>query len=290
MKERLDCARVKTINRRFHDEVEADNYDERMGVGYDPERVAAMVAELETVLGESLPRGGTVVDLGAGTGNVALKLALDGRFDRVVAVDISAEMLRRARQRASELGIPLQTCVSDMDPLPFEDGSVDLVVGCAILHHIGDVRAFMAEVARVLVPGGACIFIGEPSVWGERCLRVAKAPALAVVAVARRLGLRPDSQWKHDEIDVHTFCVEDVQSLTQPHFDRLVVRPEGLLEPAVDQGLLVPLQLVACRVPGVSSACAAMRRLLRWLDRSCLEPLAPVDLLASMKFAARRRV
>src|SRR5215471_10186735 len=108
MKANVDVARVHAENRRFHDEVEADVYDQRMGISYDAEATARILSELEEVLGEPLP-GGTVVDVGSGTGHVAVKLAKTGRFGRVVATDISSRMLACARKNAADAGCTIET-------------------------------------------------------------------------------------------------------------------------------------------------------------------------------------
>ena len=60
----------------------------------------------------------------------------------------------------------METIESDMMRLPFPDGSVDYVVGCAFLHHLPHPAGFMGEVKRVLRPGGTFVIIGEPSGFG----------------------------------------------------------------------------------------------------------------------------
>jgi len=288
MRKDLDEQRVLELNRRFHDQVEADGYDQRMGVRHTSADVANTVQELERVLGSELPRGGTVVDLGAGTGNLSVKLALTGHFERVIAVDISQGMLAQARAAAVEHGCQVEVCVSDMKPLPLADGSVDLVVGCAVLHHVPDVQALMGEVKRVLRPGAACIFIGEPSLWGSRLTQVAKLPAITVASALRALGKRDELRWDHDDIDVHTFTPTDVEALTSGQgLAGLRFRPEGLLEPVVDQGVLAPVQWLLGGVPTVGALCRLTRRALRALDRQ-IAPVVPGGLRASVKFAASR--
>jgi len=283
----LDVDRVLELNRRFHDEVESHSYDQRMGVRHDASDVRRTLDELERVLGRALPAGGTVLDLGAGTGNLAVKLALDGRFKRVIAVDISAGMLAEASRAATEHGVALETCVSSMAPLPFADGSVDLVVGCAMLHHVPDVSALMSEVARVLKPGAACVFIGEPSTWGARLTASVKAPVIAAARVVGLLRRRSVPRWDHDDIDVHTFSTDDVRTLTVREFDDLRLVPEGLLEPVLEQALFAPLLLVAGRHHGVARGVRLLRRALEAGDRWLSTRIHPA-LFVSMKFSAVR--
>lgn len=288
MKLVTDPAHVLQQNLAFHEEAEADTYDQRMGVRHDDEAVAELVGELERVLGEPLPRGGVVADIGAGTGHVAVKLARLGRFERVFAVDISPRMLERASASASALGVPLETRVSDLQRLPFDDGQLDLVVGCAVLHHLPDPAALMVEVARVLRPGGRAVFIGEPSAWGQRLAELVKTPALTLVRLARLVGLRPPPVWDHESIDVHTFSLADIERLTAGHFADVRVVCEGFAEPMIDQGLLVLVQRALGRVPGVAGVTTQSRRILRRLDVHLFDRVLPKGVLASVKLAVRR--
>lgn len=287
MKVGVDVARVHDQNRRFHDEVEAEVYDQRMGIRYDAESTARMVAELEEVLGGPLP-GGTVVDVGSGTGHVAVKLASTGRFAKVVATDISPKMLACARRNAVAAGVSIETVETDMVRLPFEDGSVDLVVGCAILHHLPDPTAFLPEVRRVLKPGAPCVFIGDPSTWGSRLSNVLKLPLLLVYRTYRLLtGRTPKTSWEHDHIDVHTFAKKDIVGLTAG-FERVRIVPRGFLEPLLDIAFLTTVRERLGGWPGVAPLASGVQRVSRWFDDALLNRVVPGDLRVAMKFSAFR--
>lgn len=283
MQANVDTLRVLEINRRFHDEVEAAHYDERMGVCHSPEAVQKTIAELERVLGEELPRGGWVADVGSGTGNIAIKLALDGRFDRVTAVDISSKSLEKLSDTAHSLHVLVETVVSEMQPLPFEDDSLDLLVGCAFLHHMPNPEQFMDEVARVLKPGARFVIIGEPTHLGATITNVVKFPLVAINRL-RRLFVRENLfRWEHDQIDVHTFTQADVHNLFERRFDQTRVCCEGFLEPVVDQAILAPLRRflpetgIAGRLFGsIQASCSAV-------DRALLNRTLPSNLKVSLK-------
>lgn len=288
MKAAVDVARVHEQNRRFHDEVEAEVYDQRMGIRHDAESTARMLAELETVLGGPLPAGGTVLDVGSGTGHVAVKLAKSGRFGRIVATDISPKMLECARRNADLEGCAIETVETDMVRLPFEDASFDLVVGCAILHHLPDPVAFMPEVRRVLRPGAPCVFIGDPSTWGSRISNVMKLPLLIANRTFKAVTGRPlRSQWESDHIDVHTFSKRDIGPLTRG-FDSVRIVPEGFLEPLLDIAFLTTVRERLGGVPGVAPTVSAVRWTSRKLDEAVFDRVVPADFLVSMKFSARR--
>ncbi|WP_433802763.1 class I SAM-dependent methyltransferase [Actinomycetospora sp. CA-084318] len=92
-----------------------------------------------------------VLDLGCGPG--VTTAALVGRGARVTGVDGSAPLLAHARGLSDAAFV-----VHDLaDPLPFPDGSFDLVVAGLVLHYLPDWTAVLAEVARVLRPGGRLV-------------------------------------------------------------------------------------------------------------------------------------
>jgi ubiquinone/menaquinone biosynthesis C-methylase UbiE len=287
MKSHVDVALVHEQNRRFHDEVEAQLYDQRMGIDHGAEATARMLAELEDVLGEPLPKGGTVVDVGSGTGHVAVKLARTGRFGRVIAADISPKMLEQASASAAANGCRIETVETDMVRLPFDDASVDLVVGCAVLHHLPDPIAFMPEVRRILKPGAPCVFIGDPSTWGNRIIDVLKFPLIALGHVYKRVTGKPPSQWLSDHIDVHTFSVQDIDPLTQG-FERVRIKPEGFLEPMLDSGYLTMVREFLGFVPGMGALTNGVRWTSRKLDMVAFNHVMPRNVLMCMKFSALR--
>ena len=89
----------------------------------------------------------TVLDVGAGTGKLALPLAARGHA--VTALDASEAMLEVARRQAEKRGIALQTVVADAQALPFEDQRFDWVVCSRLLMHLGDWERALAQLCRV---------------------------------------------------------------------------------------------------------------------------------------------
>jgi len=111
--------------------------------------------EVVRLLPELKARGvRNVLDLGCGVGRHALFLAEAG-LD-VVAMDGSATGLEVVRQNASAKGLALRVQQGDADSLPFDDASLDFVLSWDVLYHgnLGDVGRRIAEIWRVLKPGG----------------------------------------------------------------------------------------------------------------------------------------
>lgn len=97
--------------------------------------------------------GRRVLDVGCGSGPVLVSLR--DRGATVTGTDNSVKMLELAKRR---LGDDADLRVADLgDPLPFPDGAFDDVIACLVLHYLQDWTAPLAELRRVLVPGGRLI-------------------------------------------------------------------------------------------------------------------------------------
>jgi SAM-dependent methyltransferase len=97
----------------------------------------------------SLGGVGQALDLGCGDGRLTVELDADG----LTAADVSAEALRRAAPRLAAKRAALVELEPDA-PLPFDDGSFDLVLCAETLEHVRDVQLLLSELRRVLRPGG----------------------------------------------------------------------------------------------------------------------------------------
>jgi ubiquinone/menaquinone biosynthesis C-methylase UbiE len=96
----------------------------------------------------------TVLDVGCGTGLMSAKLA---RMDRrVVAVDLSAAMIARARRR---YGDAVEFMQADAEDLPFDDDAFDAVINLISFHHYPDPQRAVAEFRRVLRRDGRLVLI-----------------------------------------------------------------------------------------------------------------------------------
>ena len=93
--------------------------------------------------------GDRVLDIGAGSGVFTAALA-DAGFE-VVGVEVAEAAVRRARSAHSSLDFRLV----DFDgPLPFDDGSFEVVWASEVIEHVADTARWLSEVRRVLAPGG----------------------------------------------------------------------------------------------------------------------------------------
>jgi SAM-dependent methyltransferase len=91
-----------------------------------------------------------VLEVGCGMGQFAERVANETSAD-VVATDLSPRMVELARGRG------LEARVADVEALPFGDGEFDCAVANAMLYHVGNLDRALAELSRVLEPGGRLV-------------------------------------------------------------------------------------------------------------------------------------
>ncbi len=134
-------------------------WDERVEAWEEVAASEAFLAIRDRIVELSEPgRDDLVVDLGAGTGLLALALA--PRVDELVAVDISERMLDRLDDAAVADGIHnVETLAADLRRLPLGDESATLVVSNYAFHHLDDAgkELALAEARRILRPGGRLV-------------------------------------------------------------------------------------------------------------------------------------
>jgi SAM-dependent methyltransferase len=107
------------------------------------------------VLGRLAP-GERVLDLGSGAGTDSLIAAqMVGEKGHVTGIDMTPQMLAKARAAAAEMGASnVEFVESEAESLPFPDESFDVVISNGVIDLIPDKDAVFAELIRVLAPGG----------------------------------------------------------------------------------------------------------------------------------------
>jgi 2-polyprenyl-3-methyl-5-hydroxy-6-metoxy-1,4-benzoquinol methylase len=146
-------------------------------------------------------RGKRVLDLGTGTGFLAVLLALHGA--RVVGVDVAEGQLEVASRRAMRSGVRQAVSFLQMtgESLNFRDDAFDAVVGSFVLHHV-DLEACSREIYRVLTPAGKAVFIETSA--RNKLLMLCRSHLLG------RLGIP-----KHGSPDEHPLTREDERCLAE---------------------------------------------------------------------------
>jgi len=124
---------------------------------------------------DRIPAGAVVVDIGCGAGTDLLLAARRvGPRGRAIGIDMTEAMRQRALDGANACGLTnVDVRAGDATRLPLDDGSVDVVISNGVLNLVPEKERAVAEIARVLKPGGRVqigdIVIGE--ILSDDCLR-----------------------------------------------------------------------------------------------------------------------
>jgi len=215
----------KLANVLYHD-WEASTYDAKWSISFDERCTTYARDRFLAIAGNDGWPYGTALEVGSGTGFFLLNLMQAGVADRGVVTDISPGMVEVALSNAEQLGLRVRGEVADAERLPAEDGSIDLVVGHAVLHHIPDVEQALRECLRVLRPGGRFVFAGEPTRYGDVVARrLSRLTWWAMTNVTRLPWLggwrRPQAELDASSeaaaleavVDLHTFAPSDLYRL-----------------------------------------------------------------------------
>jgi ubiquinone/menaquinone biosynthesis C-methylase UbiE len=207
--------------------VSADEYRDKIKDVYDGRKGALLATaskvSLHIQLGRRLMRTRkfdlrglkSILDVGSGAGQIAGHLLEFADADaEITCTDLSAQMLRRARNR---LKSPRPSfVVADVTSLPFADGSFDCITCGYVLEHVPDPEKGLSELARVLRPGGRMLLLTTEDTfsgaWTSRLWYCRTYNRQHLMELCESLGLR----WKnelwftkvHKAIRAGGICVE----------------------------------------------------------------------------------
>ena len=162
-------------------------YDLVFGAVFDAGRRAA-IAAAEQACG---PQGGRILEVGVGTG---ISLPDYARTNRIVGIDLSEPMLRKAHERvaAQRLANVDALAVMDATRMALPDRSFDVVVAQYVITAVPHPEQTLDEFARVIKPGGEIVLVNH--IGAERGPRRLFEQCFA--PVARRLGWRPEFPYR----------------------------------------------------------------------------------------------
>jgi len=160
--------------RRFFDREAAKWSKQYRSGGHMADRIERFLS----AIGSRCSTPGRILDMGCGTGEIARALAQQGW--QVTACDISAGMIETARQQAGEPA-PEWLVLEPGRSLPFPDESFEVIVSSSVLEYIADLPSHLAEIVRVLRPGG----------WYVATVPDMRHPARRAEESKRRRALKP---------------------------------------------------------------------------------------------------
>jgi SAM-dependent methyltransferase len=210
-------------------------------IGYGAGAIAAVPEGANLGLGCGAPLvhaalrpGETVLDLGSGAGfDVFLAARETGPTGRVIGVDMTPEMLARARRNAETTGQDnVEFREGRIEALPVADASVDVVISNCVINLVPDKAAVFREVARVLRPGGRMVV---SDVVLERPL-----PHAVASSVAALTGCVAGAALRDDYLRIVADAgLSDVEVLEDRGFGEEVLGmvPEAMLRTAREAGI-----------------------------------------------------
>ena len=188
----------KQQSRRTFDQ-QAATYDTAIQGSHARALYPHLLAELSRTKGDRL------LDLGCGTGALTAQVLEQDPRRQVAGLDLSEGMLARARASLGDRAVLVQ---GDSEHLPFPDGSFDVVYCCDSFHHYPDPAAVLAEVGRVLAPGGVFL-LGD--IW---------------LPLPGRLLMNPFLRWSR-EGDVRIYSRQEITALMEQAFRQITWRRAG---------------------------------------------------------------
>ncbi|MCX6334926.1 MAG: arsenite methyltransferase [Bacteroidia bacterium] len=128
-------------------------------VGYNPDADMNLGCGIPTDYA-GIKKGNHVLDLGSGAGNDCfVARAIVGETGKVTGLDMTEQMLRKAKENCSKLNFSnVEFVLGDIEEMPFEKNVFDVVISNCVLNLVPDKSKAFAEIFRVLKPGGHFCF------------------------------------------------------------------------------------------------------------------------------------
>jgi ubiquinone/menaquinone biosynthesis C-methylase UbiE len=218
--------------------------------------------------------GMRVLDVCAGRGHLGELLSHKYRA-RVTSADLSLTQLTELLRRADRDRWHASACAADLLALPYEDGAFDLVAGHSFLHHLPNVPGALAEMFRVVRPGGLVALLHEPNLnadyWGSFPLSLLK-----------------DTEPQDGFTDLWKFRPDDLRRLCEDAgFADVRVHGSGLLSAVVLNWSLIALVKLKAGTTWAAKAAYRLRLRLNGLELRWRRGRY-VDTAPSLMLVARR--
>ncbi|GAB2584878.1 methyltransferase domain-containing protein [Dyella jejuensis] len=116
------------------------------------------INDLKRLIGDPLPQGGSLLDVGCGQGKSFRLLREAFQPARLLGLDADPHSIELSRAEAGREGVRVELHTADCARIPLPDGSIDIVFCHQTFHHLVEQQRALAEFWRVLKPGGRLLF------------------------------------------------------------------------------------------------------------------------------------
>lgn len=218
----------------------AEKYDKAIGYTAEelkrvPEGARASLGSGNPIALADLQEGEVILDLGSGAGlDCLLAAKLVGESGKVIGVDMTPEMVDKARKNAEEGGFAnVEFRLGEIERLPTADQSVDIVVSNCVINLSPDKSQVFAEAFRVLRPGGRMVI--SDIVLSQELPEVIKASTQAYI------GCVSGAMLKNEYIDcIRSAGFEQVEVLGETTFPFECLASDPIAKTVIDDSKLTP--------------------------------------------------
>jgi SAM-dependent methyltransferase len=234
--------------------------------GYTPEELASIPADANMGLScgnptamANLREGETVVDLGSGGGlDVFLAAAKVGPTGRAIGIDMTPEMIERARRNAEhgndgEPFTNVEFHLATIDRLPLPDNSVDCVISNCVINLAPDKTAVFREIARVLKPGGR-VAVSDIALKKELPTELANDMAAYTGCIA---GAIPIADYKRGLREAGFSNFEVIDSAADLNAYAKLENQSGCCSPPAESAPTVATTAASCCAPASVASCCS---------------------------------
>jgi ubiquinone/menaquinone biosynthesis C-methylase UbiE len=180
---------------------------DRWAPTYDSGRISQWLTDgqSQALAALDLSPGDSLLDVGCGTARATIDAARHARVARACGIDLSPEMVRHATEQANGLA-GVEFSVADAEAVPYPPESFDAVLCAHSFHHYSDPLRALAEIRRVLKPGGRFVLLDSdraacPWVWSwDRILRVFERSHVKYYTEAELLRLLTEAGFIQAEV------------------------------------------------------------------------------------------
>lgn len=156
-----DLSKITEEQKQYYDD-NAEIYDDVAHLSFDIQNEDEDKVREDFIDWLNLEGHHNVLDLSCGTGKDSVGVAEKLDTGTLVCADISREMLKICKQKIDRFDVKALFCIANAEYLPYEDNSFDRLISFGGLNVFGDIEKSLAEMARVVKPGGK-VLVGDES-------------------------------------------------------------------------------------------------------------------------------